>query len=335
MTSAAPACVTAPAPPVSHPVSTGVPVISLATGLDQPDDVLQDGRRLLIGEMGAGDIVELGAGGRVTLPGHVNGVEGLAVLDGTLYAADQLDDRVVSVSPSGAVRTVLQLSPVSGVEGVDGIAAGGGELVVPDAARGRVLWVRPDGTVTRSAGGFSRPAGAFAQPHGGVLVADENLGGVFQVNPDGSRTRLDGALPEADDVVQDAAGTTWAVAVYVRGDVLARLSGASWDTVASGSWQPQGVTLDPAGNPVVADPNSGSVYDFLIRPELTVAPGVLRVPGGDAICLHSMPGPVTVRPGAGYRVLGPVEILPAACSGTCSIWVAASSGGAWIRYTAS
>ena len=255
-------CVTPTAPPRSHDLNTSLPEYTLASGLNQPDDVLRDGQRLLIGEMGAGDIVELGPQGRRTLPGHVSGVEGMAVLDGVLYAADQPDDRVVSVASDGTLRTLIQLSPVSGVEGVDGIAAGEGQIVVPDAARGRVLWVRPDGSTARSVGGFSRPAGAFVSANGDVLVADENLGGVYDVKPDGSRARIGGTLPEADDVVQDAAGNTYAVAVYVRGDLLVKLAGGSWQTLASGSWQPQGLATDVKGNPIVADPNSGKVYLF-------------------------------------------------------------------------
>jgi hypothetical protein len=196
------------------------------------------------------------------LPGHVNGVEGMALLDGVLYAADQPDDRVVSVGADGTLHTLVQLSPLSGVEGVDGIAAGAGELVVPDAARGRVLFVRPDGTVTRTVTGFSRPAGAWVEPGGDVLIADENLGGVYRLATDGSRTRVGGALPEADDAVEAADGTIYAVAVYVRGDVLVKLVAGSWQTLASGSWEPQGLALDPGGNAEVADPLSGGVYRF-------------------------------------------------------------------------
>jgi hypothetical protein len=312
-------CAALPAPVLSHPVFTALPAITLASGLDQPDDLLQDDRRLLIGEMGAGRIVELGADGRRVLPGHVNGVEGVAVLNGVLYAADQPDDRVVSVGTDGALHTLIQLAPAAGVDGVDGIAAGDGEIIVPDSARGRVLWVRPDGTVTRTVGGFSRPAGAFAETGGHVLVADENLGGVFEVRPDGSRTRLGDSLPEADDVVQDAAGDTYAVAVHVHGDVLAKLVGGRWQTLASGSWEPQGLAVDPAGNLEVADPSSGRVYLFVLTSRPVVPDTPVEVARGQAVCLSWL------------GRTGPAELVPPPCTGICSTWV----GGAWLRYRTS
>lgn len=260
--SASPSPCVSGAPVPAHGLSSPLRAYALVAGLNQPDDLLQAGGRLLLGEMGSGRILELGCAGLRALPGRVNGVEGLALLGGVLYAADQPDDRVVSVAADGTLQTLIQLSPVTGVEGVDGIAAGGGEIVVPDAARGRVLWIRPDGTLVRTVGGFSRPAGAWVEPGGDVLIADENLGGVYRVAADGSRARIGGALPEADDVVETAGGTIYAVAVYVRGDVLVKLAGGAWQTLASGSWQPQGLAVDPLGNALVADPVSGTVYLF-------------------------------------------------------------------------
>jgi hypothetical protein len=188
-------------------VRSSLPVLLLATGLDQPDDVQVSGDVVLVGQLGNGRIARLGVptaiGGFDLLPAVVPTVEGLVLIGTTQFAADQGADHIVTVDGAG-VTTFLPLRPVAGREGVDGIGKVDGTLVVPDSARGQVLFVSLDGRIQRSVSGFARPTGAWPLPSGAVLIADENGGAVVRIDPDGTKTTLLRGLPLTDDVVTDA-----------------------------------------------------------------------------------------------------------------------------------
>ncbi len=339
----APGQTPAPAPGLASPL----PLVTLGSGLDQPDDPLWDNGQLLVGEYRSGRIAVLGdRGGLRLLPGQVPEVEGLARLGGELYVADQLHDRVVRVAADGTVTPVLQLQPVPGVEGVDGIASDGSRLLVPDSARGRLLFVGPDGRVERAVGGFLRPTGAWPMPDGSVLVADENAGRVERVAPDGGRSVLAAGIGLVDDVVAAPGGVVYAIGIS-RG-VLVRISGGAVQDLVSGFQEPQGLVLDDAGNPIVSDLQQGrvvaAVASFLLlpagppphlRPGQPLCVDVVRGPGfADPIALQvGAPDRVLAQPGAGSRG----EVLPRPCHGTCWVQIGAVSGGrrssVWLPYS--
>src|SRR5207237_3341765 len=148
---------TVPATP-GGPV-TSAPLWTVATGLNEPDDLLFHDGQLYVGELGAGAVDVLAPGKQLQrLPVSIPLTEGIAFIGSTMYVADQRNDRVDAVD-GGQVRTFLQLTPVRGVDGVDGIAAAGNQLVVPDSPHGVVDWVDQAGKIVRSVGGFSRPTG--------------------------------------------------------------------------------------------------------------------------------------------------------------------------------
>ncbi|HKF76993.1 MAG TPA: hypothetical protein VKF59_12675 [Candidatus Dormibacteraeota bacterium] len=330
-------------------VASGLPVLQLATGLTQPDDVLADGDQVLVGELGPGRIARVGGDGPVggvdRLPVQIPLVEGMARVGGTLYAADQADDRVVAVRDT-QVTTLIQLQPVRGLEGVDGIAAAGGALIVPDSPRGAVLFVGPDGQVQRRVAGFARPTGAWSLPDGAVVVADENAGAVVRLAPDGSRQTLVSGLPLADDVVAGADGRIFAISIS-QGRVVQVVNGGAVD-VASGLRSPQGLGIDQAGNLLVTEYDIGRldaiVTAFALQPAVpagpVLAPGqplcvrLVRAPGfQDGIEIEAGPGySVVQQPGTGSEG----SILPTGCSGQCRVRVAVRSGDRvqplWLAY---
>ncbi len=339
----APGQTSAPAPGLASPL----PLVTLASGLDQPDDLLWDNGQLLVGEYRSGRIAVLGdRGGLRLLPGQVPEVEGLARLGGELYVADQLHDRVVRVAADGTVTPVLQLQPVPGVEGVDGIASDGSRLLVPDSARGRLLFVAPDGRVERAVGGFLRPTGAWPMPDGSVLVADENAGRVERVAPDGGRSVLASGIGLVDDVVAAPGGAVYAIGIS-RG-VLVRISGGAAQDLVSGFREPQGLALDDAGNPIVSDLQQGRVVAAVAAFLLLPAGPPPRLQPGQPLCVDLVRGPgftdpVTLQVGSPDRVLTQPgtgsrgEVLPRPCPGTCWVQVGAVSGGrrssVWLPYS--
>jgi hypothetical protein len=338
---ATPPCAAAQADTRAAGVRSGDPVLQLASGLDEPDDLLVQGGQVLVGELGSGRVARVGGdapvGAPERLPVKVPVVEGLAVIGGTLYAADQADDRVVTVHGS-QTATFLQLRAVPGVEGVDGIAAQGSTLVVPDSPHGTVLFVDQGGRVVRRAGGFARPTGPWPLADGSVLIADENAGAVERLAPDGGRAVLAGGVPLADDVAEDGRGTVYAISI--ADGSLVRVAGDRPVDVAAGLGEPQGLGLDGAGNPIVTEYSRGRldavVTSFKLQPPLPGGPALApRQPL--CVALDRAPGftaPVEIRPGPGYTVLrqpgagSQGSVLPSGCSGQCRLTLTAASGGA-------
>jgi DNA-binding beta-propeller fold protein YncE len=325
------------------------PVLQLATGLTQPDDVLVDGDQLLIGELGPGQIARLGGDGPVgavdVLPVHIPTVEGMARIGDTLYVADQVDDRIMAIR-NGQASVFFPLQPVRGLDGVDSIAAAGSTLIVPDSPRGMVLVIGQDAVVQRRIGGFARPTGAWPLPDGSLLVADENGASVVKVAPDGSRTFLVRGLPLADDVVADPDGRVFAISIN-QGRLVEIANGAAVD-VASNLQSPQGLGVDQAGNLYVSEYNIGRVdavvMAFKLQPAVPGGPSLqrdqplcvrmVRAPGfGDPISIDAGPGyRVVQQPGAGSEG----SVLPQGCSGDCRVRVTVRSGAKsdvlWMAY---
>ena len=286
---------------------TSLPLWTIATGLNEPDDLLFHDSRLYVGELGAGAIDVLAPGRPPQrLPVSIPLVEGIAFIGPTMYVADQQNDRVDAVEGS-QVRTLRQLRPVAGLDGVDGIAAAGDQLVVPDSPHGVVDWVDQSGRIVRSVGGFSRPTGAWPMPDGSVLIADENAGAIVRVAPDGSRTYLTRSFPIADDVAVDAGGNVFAVNPVATGGRLAQISGGEAKDVVRRLAAPQGLAVDDAGNLFFSEESAGRV-DLLIRSFKIVPLANASTVPGHPLCIDifrapGFSGDVELTASAGLRVV--------------------------------
>ncbi|HEY5033812.1 MAG TPA: hypothetical protein VIJ30_01685 [Candidatus Dormibacteraeota bacterium] len=325
------------------------PVIILASGLNGPDDLLYlaaDGT-VIVGEHGNGRLTVVGGPSRLKrLPQVVPEAEGIAQIGSTIYVADQLHNRVVALAGNG-VRTVIQLQPDPNGLNLDGIAGNGTLLIVPDSPHGTVLLVDPStGHVTRRQGGFSRPAGAWANPGGQAgpyLIADENANAVYALKNAGGFTTLAGNLPGVDDVVRDS-----------RNHVLVTLPGlgvlrdvTSGANVAAGLRNPQGLDFDGAQNLLVTESDRGRVdlivKTFVIRvpapavrllPRQGVCLGITRAKGYAAsLSVDQVTGAaVTTQPGTSAAF----EVLPQPCSAaacTVSLVVTSPAGREFAYFT--
>lgn len=342
-----PACVSVQTGTAAAGITSSNPVITLAEGLTQPEDLLYDAGTLYVSEYGPGRVGVVRGGSVDLLPGTVPQAEGMVMLAGTLYVSGQRDDNVVTLR-GGVTGAVLQLTPVPGVEGIDSIAPAGSNLLVPDSARGRLLLVTPAGVILREVTRFARPTGAWLTPDGSVLVADENAGTVVRVEPDWTtRTTIASGLPLVDDVAQSPDGTIYAVSISNRS--LVAIRGGTTTTLAGGLAEPQGLTLDGAGNPIVTEYTAGRIDEivtsFASPPQ---AAGSLSRPAGGALCVRivraaGFTAPVTIAPGSGYVVSQDVgagdtgSVIPAPCAGTCRLDVGlhspAGSVGLTLQYS--
>ncbi len=341
------ACASAEPGPTASGVTTSSPLVVLATGLNQPDDILVDGDRILVGEHGDGHIASIdGPGGLSRLPVVIPGVEGLARIGTVLFAADQVNNRIVTVNGT-SVTPFLALTSLAGGTGVDGIAATRDHLLVPDSEQGKLLVVGSDGTVVRTIGGFNRPTGAWAAADGSLLVADEKASAIYRVDAVGNVSPLVRGLPTADDVAADPGGRILAVSVGDK--TLVEVKNGSAPVLAAGFLEPQGLAVDQAGNAIVADLGSGTVMAVVLSFKLPrnsayppLAPGqpicldIARAPGyADAIRIVARPGYTVIsQPGIGNTA----EVVPVTCDQPqCLLGVTATSGGrtdtVWIPYS--
>jgi hypothetical protein len=317
-------------------VASADPVLQLASGMNVPDDLLYSGAdgTVLVGEHGDGHISRVGGASVFERLTQVVGqVEGIARVGDVTYVADQVNNRVVSLTATG-LQTLIQLQPDPNGLNVDGIAsdASGTGLVVPDSPHGTVLFVDTSGHITRRVGGFSRPAGVSVEQVAGYLIADENAAAVFELIG-GTTTRLAGGLPGVDDVVRDAGGHV-VVILPERGTLHDVTTGAD---VASGLRNPQGLGFDGTRNILVTESDNGRLDLVVTTFAVQVPSGVVQLVPGQSVCFGVLraPGftaPVTVQeldggaqwvdPGAG--TIG--EVVPSPCnSPPCSVKVVLTS----------
>ena len=264
---------TAPPPRTPGPVRfRGLAV--LAEGLDAPDDLLlgPDGS-IYVSNIGDGTVRLINPDGKIQVIARgLHEPEGMIMLpDGTLVIAEQGTNRLVRVdSTTGRVHALLGLRNTTGLPGVDGITLDTlpgkpGSIIIPDSPNGRLLRASLDGTrIQTIAGGFLRPTGAFIEPGGSILVADEDAGEVIRLHPDGSREVL-ARMSLADDVIEDPVGNIFAISISEGTVHLVSAAGEPDLVIVSGLSSPQGICFDAHGDLVVAEAGKNRLVRLQIR----------------------------------------------------------------------
>lgn len=241
---------------------------TLAVVGGQPDDITVDNQgRLLWDDLASGTIDRLQGNRVVTIARGISVPEGIVVLpNGSIIVAEQGRDRIIRLNRGGSITVLYTLVPVPSQEGVDGLGRDPrtGELLVPDSPRGTILRMNVHGGNVRViAHGLGRPVAAAVDSHHDVLAPDEHLGTVVMVTPNG-HVSYRGSLSTPDDVSVAPSGRVW---ITTLGDnALWTIDpGAAPRRVLVGLSNPQGLTLDRCGDPIVVEQNTGRIVRLLLN----------------------------------------------------------------------
>jgi sugar lactone lactonase YvrE len=262
-------------PPTAIPTNTITPinlkpqVVVLASDFSEPDDlVLAPDSSVYISDVAAGTIKQYTQDGRLNLIlSGLSAPEGMAFLpDGSMVIAEQGTNRLLRYDfTSNTLAPFLDLVNNTDQLGVDGILWDGSNLIVPDSPNGTVLEISADGkTVRQLAAGLVRPTGAWTEPDGSLLIADENGNAILRLHPDGSLEKIAG-LSIPDDVVEDSNGNIFVVTI---GDNAVHVIVAQNNEdviLVSGLADPQGIIFDLDGNLIVTDSGNHQLLKVIIH----------------------------------------------------------------------
>jgi len=251
-------------PSVAHAVGS---LQVLATVGGQPDDITVDTHgRLVWGDLASGTLDRLQKGQVVIVVRGLSVPEGLVALpNGSFLVAEQGRDQIDLIGRRGAVSVVSSLVPVAGQEGVDAIGydARTGMILVPDSPRGTVLKIGLHSrTAQVFAQGLGRPVDAKLDTHGNILVPDEHLGTLVVISPRG-RVSHRGTFSTPDDVAVDSSGHIW-ITTLGDGGLWLIAPHAAPRRVLVGLTNPQGLTLDRCGDPIVVEQGATRIVRLLL-----------------------------------------------------------------------
>jgi hypothetical protein len=231
----------------------------IAHGQGSPDDLVWDGRKLLVSDINQGTIGVAAHRQVRTVVAHIREPEG--IVPGprdSLIVAEQATNRVLEIRLSTGARTTLAEFPLpAGKTGVDGINADGPAAVyIPDSARGRLYVLRLSSRkLSLVASGMIRPVAAINWGHAAV-VADEYANAVWRIGY--KRTRLANVtLPDDLAVIShhlvavSLIGDVWEVAPHLR-----LLSSA----FAPATSDPQGLVAAGPDAVLIADQSRNAIY---------------------------------------------------------------------------
>ncbi len=145
---------------------------------------------------------------------------------------------------------------------------------------GSHIWkIAPDGTTEMFSTEFEDPSGNLALTNGDILQSEWTSNRIYRITPDGSRTLFsDKNLNGPVAIVQRPQGDF--IVANSRGKFLARVPADGGDAEVvlqhNHMTQPNGLTIDPAGNIYIADLDSSVVMQW--------------TPEGDLIGLVELPG---------------------------------------------
>ncbi len=242
----------------------------------------------------AGSAGQTGSSDGTGSAARFNDPQGVAVDSaGNVYVADEQNDEIRKVSPSGVVSTLAGFARQNGSSDGTGSAArfdlppgvavdSAGNVYVADWGNSEIRKISPSGVVTTLAGSFDYPMGVAVDSAGNVYVADTGNEEIRKITPSGAVTTLAGSAGQTGSsdgagsaarfygptsVAVDSAGNVYVA--DVNNDEIRQISPSGVVTTLAGSagqrgssdgtgsaarfGEPQGVGVDSAGNVYVAD----------------------------------------------------------------------------------
>jgi sugar lactone lactonase YvrE len=253
----------------STPLNLHPQVVVLAKNLPEPDDlVLAPDGSIYISDVTDGTIRQYAATGQLNLIlSGLRAPEGMAFSpDSSLIIAEQGTNRLLRYDPaSKSLTPLLDLVNHTNNLGVDGILWDGSHLIVPDSPNGTLLEVSLDGrTVRQLSSGLARPTGAWSEPDGSLLIADENGNAVYRLHRDGTLDKI-ANFSTPDDVIEDAHGNIFVITL--GDDAVHVLTPRTHQDVIliSGLNNPQGIIFNLDGNLIVTDSGNHRLLKVLIH----------------------------------------------------------------------
>jgi len=251
------------------PLNLNPQVIVLAENFLEPDDlVLAPDGSVYISDVTEGTIKQFTLQGQLNLIlSGLSAPEGMAFLpDGSLVIAEQGNNRLIRYDfQSKTLLPFLDFPNHTNNLGVDGIIWDGSNLIVPDSPNGTVLEVSVDGkTVRQLASGLVRPTGAWAEPDGNLLIADEYGNAIVRLYPDGTLEKIaDLSIP--DDVIEDPSGNIFVVTLGDNAIHVITAQNKEDVVLLNGLADPQGLIFDLDGNLIVTDSGHHQLLKILIH----------------------------------------------------------------------
>ncbi len=246
--------------PTTIPTSTSTPlnlhpqVVVLADNLPESDDlVLAPDGSVYMSDVTEGTIKQY--------------TQGMAFAPaGSLIIAEQGKNRLIRYDfVSKSLTPLLDLPNHTQNLGVDGILWDGSHLIVPDSPNGTVLEVSLDErTVRQLSSGLARPTGAWSEPDGSLLIADENGNAVWRLHKDGTLEKL-AAFSVPDDMIEDQVGSIFVITL--GDDAIHVLTAQNKEDVVlvNGLADPQGIIFDTTGNLIVTDSGHHQLIKVIIH----------------------------------------------------------------------
>lgn len=258
---------------------------------------------------------------------------------GTVYVADAGNNLIRKITPAGVTMTLAGIAGVAGTsdgtpvsatfDSPSGIALGpGGTVYVADSGSHLIRRISPNGTVVTIAGadwpgpvsGFdsipgSVPVAIAVDGSGNAYVADEGLGMIRKVSPDGTASVLTSSIGGPTGIAVDATGNLYVsnsgdqtirkITTSGQDSVLAGTAGAAGAVDGNGASarfnNPSGLSVDGSGNIYVAD--TGNQLVRMVTPA-----GVVTTIAGQAgsigVLLGDLPASLNAPIGMAVDVSG-------------------------------
>jgi len=257
--------------PSPTPESAAPRIIVLARNLHAPDDLaLASDGSIYFSDVADGTLSRLDADGTVTVV--LSGLakpEGIALLpDGSIVVAEQTPNLLSKFNLTTRELLWSVALPVRPAHsGVDNILfdANSQTLIVPDSSNGSILYVALDGTILRTVEpSLARPVSADLEADGSLLVADENANAILRIPAQGGAASVLAQLPAPDDVVTDAQGNIYAIAIGNNALYHIDAHTGAARVLLHGLAEPQGISFDIDHNLVVTEPTKHRIIKIVL-----------------------------------------------------------------------